>query len=163
MNFKQILVLLFFNAGLLNTSAIANERSALPLQPFGQDWPTNNWQTTELPAETKQALTPLIEQAINGNLGETRSIIIIHQGKIVAEHYADGFDQNTKQISWSMAKSITSAMVGRAVELDMIKGIDQPMPSPWANDDPRAKISWRQWLNMTASLQYSEMGEPSFT
>jgi len=163
MNFKQILVLLFFSAGLLNTSAIANEPSALPLQPFGQDWPTNNWQTTELPAETKQALTPLIEQAINGSLGETRSIIIIHQGKIVAEHYADGFDQNTKQISWSMAKSITSAMVGRAVELDMIKGIDQPMPSPWANDDPRAKISWRQWLNMTDGLQYSEMGEPSFT
>ncbi|MCF6292380.1 MAG: beta-lactamase family protein [Robiginitomaculum sp.] len=164
MNFKQILVLLFFSGWLLNTSAIANdnEPSALPLQPFGQDWPTNNWQTIELPVETQQVLTPLIEQAINGGLSETRSIIIIHQGKIVAEHYADGFNQNTKQISWSMAKSITSAMVGRAVELDMIKDIDQPMPSPWANDDPRAKISWRQWLNMTDGLQYSEIGEPNF-
>ncbi|MBL4618174.1 MAG: serine hydrolase [Robiginitomaculum sp.] len=163
MKFKQILVLLFFAGILINLPAKASELIALPEQGDEQIWPVNNWQEAELPVEIKSALTPLIEQANNGGLGDTRSIVIIHQGKIVAETYADGFDQNTKQISWSMAKSITSALVGRAVLLGLIEDIDQPMPSPWQADDPRAKISWRQWLNMTDGLEYSEIGEPDFT
>jgi CubicO group peptidase (beta-lactamase class C family) len=85
--------------------------------------------------------------------------VIIHKGKLVAERYRAGFGPNTKQISWSMAKSFTSALVGQAVKSGLIENIADPMSGPWALGDPRAAITWRQWLNMVDGLDYHEIGE----
>ena len=114
-----------------------------------------------MPAGSAEAVTALIEDAMARELsdvmGETRGIVIIHQGRLVAEAYRDGFTPETKQISWSMAKSVTHALVGRAVHLGLIKDIDAAMPSPFEEDDPRRLITWRQWLNMTDGLDYHEI------
>jgi CubicO group peptidase (beta-lactamase class C family) len=59
-------------------------------------------------------------------------------------------------ISWSMAKSITHALVGIAVAQGQVN-VDAPMGSPhWKADDPRAKIPWRIWLQMTDGQRYIE-------
>jgi CubicO group peptidase (beta-lactamase class C family) len=94
-------------------------------------------------------------------MGETRAVVIIHHGRLVAEAYRDGFGPETKQVSWSMAKSVTSALVGRAVALGLIDDIDAPMPTPFDAGDPRAEITWRQWLTMTDGLDYTEIGATS--
>lgn len=86
-------------------------------------------------------------------------MVVVHRGRLVAERYAPGFGPETRQISWSMAKSITSALVGRAVKLGLIDNIDEAMPSSFKDGDPRAEITWRQWLNMTDGLNYTEIGE----
>jgi len=57
-----------------------------------------------------------------------------------------------------MAKSVTSALAGRAVELGLIEDLDAPMPTPFDEGDPRAEITWRQWLTMTDGLDYTEIG-----
>ena len=82
------------------------------------------------------------------------------RGRLVAEAYADGFGPDTKQMSWSLAKSVTHGLVGRAVQLGLIEDIDAPMPTPFPDDDPRSEISWRNWLQMTDGLEYRELGEP---
>ena len=47
--------------------------------------------------------------------GETRALLVVHDGKIVAERYGEGYDPQTRFVSWSMAKSITAVMIGLLV------------------------------------------------
>ena len=145
--------------------AAAQELVPLPPQPAELAWPTNGWETGEMDAGVAAIVTPLIDTAVasqkNELMGETRAVVIIHHGRLVAESYRDGFGPETKQISWSMAKSVTSALVGRAVALGLIEDIDAAMPTPFDAGDPRAEITWRQWLTMTDGLDYTEIGATS--
>lgn len=153
--------LVFLFGGL----ATAQELVPLPPQPVGLAWPTSGWETGEMDAGVAAIVSPMIDKAIAGEkadpMGETRAVVIIHHGKLVAEAYRDGFGPETKQVSWSMAKSVTSALAGRAVELGLIDDIDAPMPTPFEAGDPRTEITWRQWLTMTDGLDYIEIGATS--
>lgn len=139
-----------------------------PLQSHSEDaaWPTEVWDTGAMPSGTDAAVDALVAEIMRRDksdlMGETRAVVIIHQGRLVFEAYRDGFGPETKQVSWSMAKSITQALVGRAVQLGLIEDIDAVMPTPFEADDPRAVITWRQWLNMTDGLDYKEINAPSF-
>ncbi len=118
----------------------------------------------ELPSPSfSAALDRKVQSAFdNTTLGETRAVLVVHKGQLLQENYTDGFDDTTLMTSWSMAKSITHALVGRAVALGLIENIDAPMPSPWNASDKRASITWRQWMQMTDGLNYKEM-EASLT
>ncbi|MBF33877.1 MAG: serine hydrolase [Henriciella sp.] len=159
MLFKSLLVSVLCAMGL---QASAQDLVPLPTQPEGLAWPTESWPEGELPEETRDDLQLLVQEAMNRDqgqeMGKTRAIVIIHEGRLVFEAYAENFGPDTKQVSWSMAKSITSALAGRAVMLGLIEDIDTPMPSPFAADDPRSEITWRQWLTMTDGLDYLEIG-----
>ncbi|RIJ17544.1 class C beta-lactamase-related serine hydrolase [Henriciella mobilis] len=145
--------------------ATAQSLVPLPPQPDGLAWPTEGWEQGELPPGIADDVRAQIDEAMARELsdvmGETRGVVIIHRGKLVLEAYRDGFGPDTKQVSWSMAKSITSALTGRAVQLGLIEDIDAPMPSPFEADDPRSEITWRQWLTMTDGLDYLEIGATS--
>ena len=159
MLFKSLLVSALCAMGL---QAAAQDLVPLPSQPEGLAWPTESWPEGELPEKTRDDLQLLIQEAMNRDqgqeMGKTRAIVIIHEGRLVYEAYAENFGPDTKQVSWSVAKSITSALVGRVVMLGLIEDIDTPMPSPFAADDPRSEITWRQWLTMTDGLDYLEIG-----
>lgn len=145
----------------------ASAQNLFPLQPHPVDtaWPTENWEVGTLDRETEEVVGNLIVQAMLGQrgdvMGQTRAVVVIHKGKLVAEAYKDDFSEDTKQVSWSMAKSITQALVGRAVHLGLIEDIDAPMPTPFPEGDPRNAITWRQWLNMTDGLDYKEINATS--
>ncbi len=166
MTIKSVLPGLCVTLLLLATPLMAQGLYPLSPQPDGVNWPDTDWDNGNMPASASNAVSTLVDDAMGRELddvmGETRAIVIIHKGKLVLEHYRTGFGPDTRQLSWSMAKSFTSALVGRALEQGLISDIDAPMPSPWVIDDPRAKISWRQWLNMTDGLAYHEIGEPDF-
>ena len=60
-------------------------------------------------------------------------------------------------VSWSMAKSITQALVGVAAKQGKVD-VDTPMGNPhWAANDKRAQIPWRTWLQMTDGMRYLEI------
>lgn len=145
--------------------ATAQSLVPLPPQPDGLAWPTEGWEQGELPAGIADDVRAQIDEAMTRELsdvmGETRAVVIIHRGKLVLEAYRDGFGPDTKQVSWSMAKSVTSALTGRAVQLGLIENIDSLMPSPFEESDPRSQITWRQWLTMTDGLDYLEIGATS--
>ncbi len=87
--------------------------------------------------------------------GTTLSMLAIHRGRIVAEEYHDGVDRNTTLISWSMAKSITHALVGIVVE-DGLIDIDARAPiSEWKHDR-RSEITLQQLMNMRSGLSWVE-------
>lgn len=144
----------------ISGSADAQTLAPLPPQPAGVAWPTADWETAALPEDVDRAAFDLaVTEAFAGPhplLGETRAVLIVQGGRIVFERYGDGYGRDTRLVSWSMAKSITQALVGAAV-LQGRLSIDAPMGNPrWRSGDRRASIPWRTWLTMTDGLDYTE-------
>jgi CubicO group peptidase (beta-lactamase class C family) len=137
------------------------ELAPLPPQAADVPWPTSAWPTGPLPEGVDRealnaALADAFEKKAEG-LGETRELVIIQHGRLVHEQYADGYGPEMRLVSWSMAKSITQALVGVAVKQGKVN-IDAPMGNPhWDANDKRAQIPWRTWLQMTDGMRYLEI------
>jgi CubicO group peptidase (beta-lactamase class C family) len=143
---------------LLAAPAAAAPLAPLPPQPAGVPWPTTAWPTAE-PEVTPGALDRLlaVTAAPQPLLGETRAVVVVHRGRLVAERYMPGFGPATPLISWSMAKSITHAMLGIAVRQGLVDP-DQPMGNPrWSAGEPRARVTWRQWVGMVDGQDWHEI------
>jgi CubicO group peptidase (beta-lactamase class C family) len=106
----------------------------------------------------RAAIDPLFE---DDAMGETRALLVMRDGEIVAERYAPGFGPDTKLLAWSMAKSVTAVLVGLMVA-DGRLALDAPVPvAAWSQPgDPRGRITLRQLLTMTSGLDHVEDGEP---
>ena len=137
---------------------IADNLIALPQHPDELPWPTQNWQSgsTEHPAATS-----LMERAFSLSdtdpLGVTHAVLVVQNGQIVLEQYAKDKSATHTYPSWSMAKSITQALVGIAVG-DGRLDIDERIPVPeWSSpDDPRHHLTWDQLLRMSSGLDWVE-------
>jgi CubicO group peptidase (beta-lactamase class C family) len=94
---------------------------------------------------------------------ETRAVIVMHDGKIAAERYADGYSEETRFVSWSMAKTVTAVMIGMLVADGKLK-LDETPPIPaWQRPgDPRGAITLRQLLQMRSGLRHTESGDPAY-
>ncbi|WP_081587001.1 serine hydrolase [Sandarakinorhabdus sp. AAP62] len=90
-------------------------------------------------------------------LGETRALIVLKDGKPIYERYAPGYGPGTRLISWSMAKSITSTLIGFLVADGRLE-LDTPAPVPEWRKDARAKITLRQLLHMASGVKHVEVG-----
>ncbi|UCE03041.1 MAG: beta-lactamase family protein [Candidatus Latescibacterota bacterium] len=85
----------------------------------------------------------------------TRALLVVYRGQIVAERYATGFDRKSRFLGWSMGKSIASALVGYLVHLGYLE-LDQRAPvASWQTDgDPRQGITLRHLLQMSSGLDF---------
>jgi CubicO group peptidase (beta-lactamase class C family) len=148
------------------SSDAPNALVPLPRQAPDVPWPDDDWPTGPLPNgvagdRLERALD--VVTARDARLGETRAVIIVSRGRLVLERYMPGFGPETPLISWSMAKSVTQALVGIAVRRGLV-AIDKPMGHPrWPPRDARAAITWRAWLNMVDGQKYDEIGSPDPT
>ena len=144
-------------AALLFATALV----ALPPQPAGVPWPTQQWPTAALPDGVRKEAVAVALAAVDRldpELGETRAVVVVQGGRIVAEKYRNGYSEITRLISWSMAKSITQALVGLAVGKGLVE-LDRPMGNPrWPAGDPRGAVTWRQWEQMVDGIDYHEIG-----
>lgn len=97
------------------------------------------------------------------DLGETRAVIVMRGGRIVAERYAPGYHENTRFISWSMAKTVTAVMIGMLVSDGRLR-LDETAPVPaWQRPgDPRGEITLRQLLQMRSGLRHVESEGPPY-
>lgn len=87
----------------------------------------------------------------------TKAIVIVHDGKVIAERYAPGYGVYTPVIGWSATKSVTNALLGilvRQGRLDM----NAPAPvSAWADPkDPRHAITPDNLLRMNSGLDIGQ-------
>ncbi len=106
-----------------------------------------------------RAAAPFFDPA--QKLGETRALLILHEGRIIAERYAPGFGPDTRLPSWSIAKTVTALLVGIMVS-DGRLALDAPAPvAAWRQPgDPRGRITVRQLLNMTSGIAHREQEGP---
>ncbi len=115
-----------------------------------------------------RALSAAIDRAFRepdpatGAVRNTTAVVIVHAGRLVAERYAPGYGPATPMLSWSMAKSVTAALVGLAVaEGRLALGEPAPVPEWQASDDPRRAITLDQLLRMSSGLAFDETYGPT--
>lgn len=114
---------------------------------------------TVLAGTARSAVPPAADAFFTApDLRETRAIFVLQDGKPVVEHFGKGYGPENRFISWSMAKSVTSTLVGILVG-DGKLALDAPAPVPeWHKSpgDPRAKITLAQLLHMSSGLDHDE-------
>ena len=86
--------------------------------PVAEPWAKHNkYNTIE---ETEELA------AIN-KLRETKAFLVIKNDSIIFEKYFDGYSESSKSNSFSMAKSITVSLLGKAIMDGKIRSFDQPV------------------------------------
>ena len=152
-------------AGLaLAIAARAAELVPLPPQPAGVAFPTESWPEAAPGAGVDAPrLAAAFESAFSakgrGGVADTRALVVVHHGAIVAERYAPGFGPQSRFQSWSMAKSITQALIGILVREGRLD-VKAPVPVPaWrAPGDPRGALTLDQLLHMSSGLANADGG-----
>ncbi len=105
--------------------------------------------------DTKK-LNALIDAAFADSAAGNRALLVVVDGRIVAEGYGDGISKTTRLASWSMAKSVTATVLGAAV-LQGLVDLGDPVPvSEWRDDAARSKITWGDLLHMQSGLAFDE-------
>lgn len=84
----------------------------------------------------------------------TRAMVVVQHGRIVAERYAPGFTPQTRQLGWSMGRSVTALMAGRLAQQGKLALTDDHLRPEWT--DGRAQITVEQLLRMTSGVQWDE-------
>jgi CubicO group peptidase (beta-lactamase class C family) len=87
----------------------------------------------------------------------TRSIIVFHNGNIIAEKYSNGFNENTPQKGWSLTKSILNCLYGILEKENKLNLNDKIAAPEWRTDDPRNRITIDDALKMSSGLNFSEI------
>lgn len=85
----------------------------------------------------------------------TVAYLIIKNDSIWFEKYFDGFNESSKTNSFSMAKSITSALLGKAIMDGYIKNLDQPISDFYPQYD-YAKTTVGDLSSMASGLDWIE-------
>ncbi len=144
------------------TTTAASAGSAFPEQPEGVPWPTEEWAEAPWPDGVERSVVDAAtETAFAGGAEErVRAVVIVHGGAIVYERYSPNREDGPNEImpGHSMAKSVTSAMIGILVR-DGRLDIEEPAAVPaWHEDadDPRGAITTEQLLHMSSGLQWEE-------
>lgn len=138
---------------------IAAERPALAAQ---EPVPATGNPFTSAPAPAADpALDAAIARAFGDDLvtGErsrlgTRAIVVVRDGRLVAERYAPGFTATTPQLGWSMAKSAANLLLGTLVRQGTVRVTDAHLLPQWR--DERAAITIEQLARMTSGLTWDE-------
>ena len=85
----------------------------------------------------------------------TQGVVVIKNGKIIGEKYAEGYTLNSHGTSWSMAKSYYAALVGISIQRGEIGSLDDPASKYLEYyKDERSKITIRDLLNMSSGLDF---------
>jgi len=87
----------------------------------------------------------------------TKAVVVIHKGKIIGEKYSSDVTKNTPLLGWSMAKSVSSLLVGVLVKdngLDIHTG---KLVSSWKSKKEHEKITLDHLLRMSSGLEFNEI------
>lgn len=86
------------------------------------------------------------------------AIVVVHRGEVVLERYGLGFGPSGRWTSFSVAKSLTSTLVGAAIADGAIESLDDPVTRYIADLRGSAydDVSIRQLLTMRSGVRWNE-------
>lgn len=100
------------------------------------------------------------EVAFDKYLADSKTVafIIIKNDTIQYENYFKGYDKENIVPSFSMAKSITSILIGCAIDEGLIKSVDEPITNyiPELTKNGFKKVTIKHLLQMTSGLKFNE-------
>lgn len=130
------------------------EQTTVPPQP---EW---QWQNTA-PEEQGSNGDVLPDVHATYDSFPMLAAVIIKNGYIVDQYYKDGYDETSSFLLHSTSKSVTSAVVGIAIEQGYIESIDTPLaqyfPELYNREDTRwQRITLRHLLTHTSGIDCAD-------
>ncbi len=128
----------------------------------------DGWKTSSLDAVgiDTEPIALLTSQIMDGQYAGIRSLLIVKNGALVHEVYFDGYDRDSLHAIFSITKSVTSALIGIAIEQGFIGGADVkllsllPEYAAQAGDERKHAITLEHLLTMTPGLEWDESTHP---
>ena len=152
----RVLALLMLGLSMIAPGVMAQDAS-----PPGVDWPTDGWITVPPESEAMDAnLSAEIDARVAAETPLLTSLIVIRNGKLVAERYYNGETPEQPVMVWSVAKSVTSIAVGIAFREGLLTNLDQTLGELIPNDipanaDPRVgNITLHDLLTSTSGWEW---------
>jgi CubicO group peptidase (beta-lactamase class C family) len=89
---------------------------------------------------------------------KTCAFLVIKDGKLVYERYAENYDKETISGSFSMAKTINALLIGKLLEQGKIKSLDDDVKQyvPQLTKIPEGKLTIRDVITMSANIDWDE-------
>lgn len=105
----------------------------------------------------KKPLSPKLEK----HLKETESVsfLVIKQGKIMQERYWDGYKKNTASNSFSLAKTVSVLLLGKAIDDGKISSINQKFYNfypEYSESEFGKNLTLQNLASMEAGLEWEE-------
>lgn len=124
-------------------------------------WPGADWEVSTPETEGMDAAR-LEDVSTYCEAHGCRAVVIVRHGRIAWERYWGGWDKASTDNSWSMAKSVTSALVGIAIAQGKIKSIDQTASDfiPEWRGNNRQRITIGDLLSMMSGLTWTMVLDP---
>jgi CubicO group peptidase (beta-lactamase class C family) len=128
----------------------------------------DGWRVSSLSAEgiDAAAIARLEERIQDGDFNDVHSCLIVKNGVLVYDKYFGGIRRETLHRLYSVTKSVTSALIGIAIDQGYIASVEQPVIAYFPeyvdeNWNPRKNgITLQHLLSMTSGLQYDENSYP---
>tara|TARA_B100000768_G_scaffold179552_1_gene197490 strand:+ start:909 stop:2246 length:1338 start_codon:yes stop_codon:yes gene_type:complete len=120
-------------------------------------WPQGSIVNTLDNGEQSQLSKLLVKDNDDGL--QTRALLVVRDGSIVSEVYAEGFSPQTPLMGWSMAKALSGIMLGHLVHVDELAVGEANLFEDWLLDE-RRNITLHQLLQMSSGLDFSEVYAP---
>ena len=121
----------------------------------GKYYPDADWEKSS--PESQGVQSKKIKKILDLSFSDssTQGVVVIKNGIIIGEKYAEGYSQNSHGTSWSMAKSYYAALVGISIQRGEIGSLDDPASKYLEYyKDERSKITIRDLLNMSSGLDF---------
>jgi CubicO group peptidase (beta-lactamase class C family) len=107
----------------------------------------------------KTALDHAFEETRDPPFRRTKAVVVVRDGKVIAERYAKGVGVATQLPSFSMTKSVVNALLGIMTEQGLTSpSLPAPIPEWKGAGDPRREIEVGHLMRMTSGLALDETG-----
>ena len=134
-------------------------------QQLNDGWATANCDDTNI---STSELAKLIEDIQSYKLVNTHSVLIAKEEKLVFEAYFDGHNAHIPHDLRSASKSISSAIIGIAINDGIIKSVDEtiydflPKTYDYTKDDLKSKIKIKDLLTMSSGLDVNNLASENY-
>ena len=112
-------------------------------------------------------LLRLLDSVTNDRLVNTNAIVVAKQGKLIFERYFNGFNADIPHDLRSASKSISSAIVGIALDDNIIKSVDENLEDFLTEEvldtaDLITQISLKNLLTMSSGLDVNNLASEGY-
>ena len=105
----------------------------------------------------RAALDHAFEEPASPPFRRTRAVVIVRDGKVIAERYAPGIGVETQLSGFSMTKSMINALIGVLTQHGLTSpSLPAPIPEWRGASDPRREIEVEHLMRMTSGLDLDE-------
>lgn len=105
----------------------------------------------------RAALDHAFEEPAEPPFRRTKAVVVVHDGRVIAERYAAGIGVDTPLLGFSMTKSVVNALIGILTQQGLVTpSFPAPIPEWRAASDPRREIEVEHLMRMTTGLALDE-------